>query len=104
MAGYIEGVDRGQATLFPDRLDDVVDADNPVRVIDVFVDALDLRELDSRRTPWRTGASARTPSSTMRRATPTAVLQVRRSPITERPSRMACASASTGRAVAERVR
>ena len=46
MAGYIEGVGRGQVTLFPDRLDDFVDADNPVRVIDVFVDALDLRELD----------------------------------------------------------
>jgi transposase len=45
MAGYIEGVDRGQATLFPDRLDDVVDADNPVRVIDALVDALDLHEL-----------------------------------------------------------
>ena len=45
MAGYVEGVDRGQATLFPDRLDDVVDADNPVRVIDAFVDALDLHEL-----------------------------------------------------------
>ena len=45
MAGYLEGVDRGQATLLPDRLDDFVDADNPIRVIDVFVDALDLREL-----------------------------------------------------------
>ena len=45
MAGYIEGADRGQATLLPDRLDDFVDADNPVRVIDAFVDALDLREL-----------------------------------------------------------
>ena len=45
MAGYIEGVDRGQASLFPDRLDDVVDADNPVRVVDAFVDALDLHEL-----------------------------------------------------------
>ena len=45
MAGYVEGVDRGQATLFPDRLDDVVDADNPVRVIDALVDALDLHEL-----------------------------------------------------------
>jgi hypothetical protein len=41
MAGYVEGVDRGQATLFSDRLDDVVDADNPVRVIDAFVEALD---------------------------------------------------------------
>jgi transposase len=45
MAGYIEGVDRSQATLFPDRLDDFVDADNSVRAIDAFVDALDLREL-----------------------------------------------------------
>ena len=45
MAGYVEGVDRTQATLFPDRLDDLVGADNPVRVIDAFVEALDLREL-----------------------------------------------------------
>ena len=45
MAGYVEGVERGQATLFPDRLDDFVGADNPVRVVDAFVDALDLREL-----------------------------------------------------------
>ncbi len=40
MAGYVEGVERGQATLFPDRLDDFIDADNPVRVVDAFVDAL----------------------------------------------------------------
>jgi transposase len=45
MAGYVEGVDRNQATLFPDRLDDFGDADNPVRVADAFVDALDLGEL-----------------------------------------------------------
>ena len=45
MAGYVEGVDRGQATLFPDRLEDFVDEQNPVRVVDAFVDALDLREL-----------------------------------------------------------
>ncbi len=45
MAGYVEGVDRGQATLFPDRLDDFVGADNPVRVVNAFVDALELREL-----------------------------------------------------------
>jgi transposase len=56
MAGYVEGVDRGQATLFPDRLDDVVEADNPVRVVDAFVDALDLRELGfSRAAPAATG-------------------------------------------------
>ena len=45
MAGYVEGIDRTQATLFPDRLEDVVGADNPVRVIDAFVGALDLGEL-----------------------------------------------------------
>ncbi len=45
MAGYVEGVERGQTTLFPDRLEDFVDEHNPVRVIDAFVDALDLREL-----------------------------------------------------------
>ena len=56
MAGYVEGVDRGQATLFPDRLDDFVDADNPVRVVEAFVDALDLRELGfARAAPASTG-------------------------------------------------
>ncbi len=42
MKRFVEGVDRGQSTLFPDRLEDWVGADNPVRVIDVFVDELDL--------------------------------------------------------------
>jgi hypothetical protein len=42
MKRFIEGVDRGQSTLFPERLDDWVGEDNPVRVIDVFVDELDL--------------------------------------------------------------
>jgi len=42
MNRFIEGTDRSQATLFPDRLEDWVDEDNPVRVIDGFVDALDL--------------------------------------------------------------
>ena len=45
MAGYVEGVDRTQATLFPDRLEDYVGEDNPVRVVDACVEALDLREL-----------------------------------------------------------
>ena len=45
MNRYIEGVDRDQATLFPYCLEEWIDADNPVRVIDVFVDALDLNEL-----------------------------------------------------------
>ena len=42
MSGFIEGVDRHQAMLFPERLDDHVTVDNPVRVIDVFIDDLDI--------------------------------------------------------------
>jgi transposase len=42
MARFIEGVDRSQATLFPELLDDFVGDDNPVRVIDAFVEQLDL--------------------------------------------------------------
>ncbi|WP_457094585.1 transposase, partial [Microvirga sp. P5_D2] len=45
MRRFVEGVDRGQTTLFPESLEDWVSDDNPVRVIDVFVDALDLRGL-----------------------------------------------------------
>ncbi len=42
MKRFIEGVSRSQGTLFPESLDDWIDEDNPVRVIDVFVDELDL--------------------------------------------------------------
>jgi transposase len=45
MAGFVEGVDRGQSTLFPVVLDDYVAEDNPVRAVDVFVDGLDLDKL-----------------------------------------------------------
>ncbi len=56
MKRYIEGVDRGQGTLFPDRLEDWVGEDNPVRVIDVFVDELDLGGLGfDRAEPEATG-------------------------------------------------
>jgi len=45
MTRFVVGDDRGQSTLFPERLDDYVGYDNPVRAIDVFVDELDLGEL-----------------------------------------------------------
>ena len=45
MAGFVEGVDRGQSTLFPAALEDYVAEDNPVRAVDVFVDGLDLDQL-----------------------------------------------------------
>jgi transposase len=45
MKRFIEGTDRGQSTLFPEYLEDWIDENNSVRVIDVFVDELDLAEL-----------------------------------------------------------
>ncbi len=45
MKRFVEGADRGQSTLFPESLEDWIGEDNPVRVIDVFVDELDLGEL-----------------------------------------------------------
>src|SRR3979409_779483 len=45
VAGFGAGLDRGQATFLPECLEDWVDEDNPVRAVDVFVEALDLRDL-----------------------------------------------------------
>jgi transposase len=45
MKRFVAGADRGQSTLLPECLDDFIDESNPVRVIDAFVDALDLAEL-----------------------------------------------------------
>jgi transposase len=63
MSGYIEGTDRGQMTLFPDRLEDWIGEDNPVRVIDLFVDEIDLAELGfGRVAPASTGRPGYHPS------------------------------------------
>src|ERR671922_713949 len=45
MRRFVEGTDRGQSTLFPECLEDWISENNPVRVIDVFVEELDLAEL-----------------------------------------------------------
>jgi transposase len=45
MSGFIEGRDRRQGDLLPEHLEDYVAEDNPVRVVDVFVDELDLAAL-----------------------------------------------------------
>ena len=42
MGRFVEGEDRHQGVLLPEYLDEYVSEENPVRVIDVFVDALDL--------------------------------------------------------------
>jgi transposase len=45
MSHHVKGKNRSQATFFPEVLDDFVSTENPIRVIDVFVDELDLIEL-----------------------------------------------------------
>lgn len=55
MSGFIEGENRQQATLFPERLDDYITEDNSVRVIDVFIDSLDMSGLGFKTTPEKTG-------------------------------------------------
>ena len=45
MAGFVEGIDRSQHSLFPAVLDDYVAEDNPVRAIEAFADGLDLGQL-----------------------------------------------------------
>src|SRR6187399_3161589 len=45
MRRFVEGVDRGQNTLFPECLEDWIGEENPVRMIEVLVDDLDLAEL-----------------------------------------------------------
>jgi transposase len=55
MTGFIEGESRAQATLFPERLDDYITESNPIRVIDVFVDELDLGSLSFKTVPEDTG-------------------------------------------------
>ncbi len=64
MKRFVEGLDRTQSSLFPERLEDWIHDDNPVRVIDVFVDELDLGGLGFGRvapqTTWISGAKSLT--------------------------------------------
>lgn len=63
MERLIEGQDRGQGSLLPEHLDDYVAEDNPVRVVDVFVDELDLARLGfGRMQPAKTGRPAYHPA------------------------------------------
>ena len=55
MAGFVEGADRQQVMLLPECLDDYVDDENPVRVIDAFVEMLDLAVLGFATVPEATG-------------------------------------------------
>lgn len=47
--GYIEGHNRHQITLLPDSIDDYISDDNAVRVIDEYVEQLDMEKLGFKR-------------------------------------------------------
>jgi transposase len=67
MKRFVEGEDRSQSTLFPERLDDYIAEDNPVRVIDAFVDTLDLVELGFERAiPQETGRPGYHPATLLK--------------------------------------
>ena len=64
MKGFVAGADRAQASLLPESLEDWVDESNAVRVIDAFVDALDLADLGFEGVePEATGRPAYHPST-----------------------------------------
>jgi len=66
MTDFIEGDNRAQAILFPGRLDDYITEDNAVRVIDVFVDGLNLSGLGFQTTPAITGRPAYHPATMLK--------------------------------------
>src|SRR6202158_3310660 len=67
MKGFVQGADRQQTTLLPECLDDWIDESNPVRAVDVFVDALELRDLGFDGVdPAATGRPAYHPSPMLR--------------------------------------
>ena len=45
MKRFIEGENRYQSTLFPESLEDYIAEDNAIRIVDAFVDKLDLKGL-----------------------------------------------------------
>ena len=67
MKRFIEGEDRSQSTLFPERLDDYITEDNAVRVVDAFVDNLDLKQLGfDRAEPSATGRPGYQPATLLK--------------------------------------
>jgi len=67
MKRFVEGQDRSQVTLFPESLDEYIAEDNPVRVVDVFVEELDLKGLGFEGAePEATGRPAYHPSTLLK--------------------------------------
>ncbi len=67
MKRFIEGENRSQTTLFPESLDDYIAEDNAIRVVDAFVNKLDLRDLGfTRAQPSATGRPGYHPATMLK--------------------------------------
>ena len=66
MTDFIEGKNRFQATLFPEQLDDYIAEDNSVRVIDVFIDGIDLSGMGFKTVPEILGRPAYHPATMLK--------------------------------------
>ncbi len=66
MSGFIQSQSRTQTTLLPECLDDFIDEDNPVRVVDVFVDRLELGKLGFKVIPADTGRPGYHPATMLK--------------------------------------
>ncbi len=66
MTDFIQGENRYQSTLFPEQLDEYIAENSSVRVIDVFIDALDLSGLGFHLEPQATGRPAYHPATMLK--------------------------------------
>ncbi len=67
MKRFVEGEPRTQSALFPERIEDYIDEDNPVRAIEAFVDVLDLEKLGFQgMNPKETGRPAYHPATMLK--------------------------------------
>lgn len=66
MSGFIEGESRSQSTLFPESLDEYIAEESAVRVIDVFIDKLDISGLGFKTKPADTGRPAYHPATLLK--------------------------------------
>ena len=66
MTRFVQGTDREQSTLLPECLEDWVSEDNPVRVVDAFVAALDLAEMEFDIEPAGTGRPSYHPTALLK--------------------------------------
>ena len=66
MTDFIEGENRKQATLLPERLDDYIAENSHVRVVDVFINEIDLKSLGFKTIPEDTGRPAYHPATLLK--------------------------------------